>query len=118
MEVVKARALTARLSQRKQQIAVTLNHLESQRPEMEKLKDSKEAWARQRRRSLLNYLNRWYVREMNEINRALERVSKDKYGNCAFYEDICQANPSMREENLKLHFYVGPVWNPTNEDDD
>lgn len=41
-----------------------------------------------------------------------------KYGNCAFYEDICQANPSMREENLKLHFYVGPVWNPTNEDDD
>ena len=84
MEVVKARALTARLSQRKQQIAVTLNHLESQRSEMEKLKDSKEAWARQRRRSLLNYLNRWYVREMNEINRALERVSKDKYGNCAF----------------------------------
>ncbi len=83
MEVVKARALTARLSQRKQQIAVTLNHLESQRSEMEKIRDAKDAWARQRRRSLLNYLNRWYMREMNEINRALERVSKDKYGNCA-----------------------------------
>ena len=40
-----------------------------------------------------------------------------KYGNCAFYEDICSSNPSMREENLKLHFYVGPEWNPTNDDD-
>ncbi|MDH3444671.1 MAG: hypothetical protein OEN50_12140 [Deltaproteobacteria bacterium] len=83
MEIGKARALTARLSQRKQQIAVTLSHVESQRSEMEKIKDRQDAWTRQRRRSLLNYLNRWYVREINEINRALERVSKDKYGSCA-----------------------------------
>jgi len=41
-----------------------------------------------------------------------------KYGNCAFYEDVCSANPNMREENLKLHFYVGPVWDPTNEEDE
>lgn len=40
-----------------------------------------------------------------------------KYGNCAFYEDVCSANPSMREENLRLHFYVGPEWNPTNDED-
>lgn len=83
MEIVKARALAARLSRRKQQIAVTLSHLESERSEIEKNTEWKDAWARQRRKSLLNYLNRWYAKEINEINRALERVSKDNYGSCA-----------------------------------
>jgi len=41
-----------------------------------------------------------------------------KYGNCAFYEDVCSGDPGMREENIKLHFYVGPEWNPTNDDED
>lgn len=40
-----------------------------------------------------------------------------KYGNCAFYENVCKDNPSMREENLKLNFYVGPQWDPTNDED-
>lgn len=39
-----------------------------------------------------------------------------KFGNCAFI-DVCQADPGMREEEIKLHFFVGPEWNPTNEDD-
>lgn len=39
-----------------------------------------------------------------------------KYGNCNFVE-VCQSDPGMREEELKLHFTVGPQWNPTNEDD-
>ena len=38
-----------------------------------------------------------------------------KYGNCPFI-DVCQSDPGMREEELKLHFTVGPTWNPTNED--
>lgn len=41
-----------------------------------------------------------------------------KYGNCAFYEDICQADPEMRESNLKMHFVVGPEWNPTNDEEE
>lgn len=40
-----------------------------------------------------------------------------KYGNCSFYENVCSQDPGMREENLKLHFIVGPTWNPTNDDD-
>jgi RNA polymerase-binding transcription factor DksA len=83
MEVVKVRALAARLSRRKQQIAVTLNHLKLERFEVEKNTEWKDAVARQRRRNLLNYLNGWYVREMNEVDRALQRVSKNKYGTCA-----------------------------------
>lgn len=39
-----------------------------------------------------------------------------KYGNCAFI-GVCESDPGMREEELKLHFTVGPTWNPTNEED-
>lgn len=39
-----------------------------------------------------------------------------KYGLCAFNQ-ICSANPDMREEELKLNFKVGEPWNPTNEDE-
>lgn len=92
MELVKARALAARLSQRKQQIALTLNHLEFERSEVEKNTEWKDALARQRRRNLLNYLNRWYVREMSEIERALERVSKNKYGACANCSCVIEAD--------------------------
>lgn len=41
-----------------------------------------------------------------------------KYGNCAFYEDVCSHDPGMREQQLKAHFMIGPVWNPSNEDED
>lgn len=41
-----------------------------------------------------------------------------KYGNCAFYEHVCSADPGMREENIKQHFMVGPTWNPTNDEDE
>jgi len=37
-----------------------------------------------------------------------------KYGDCMFMK-ICESDPGMREEELKLHFIVGPEWNPTNE---
>lgn len=40
-----------------------------------------------------------------------------KYGNCNFV-DVCTSDPGMREEELKLHFIVGPTWNPVNEDSD
>jgi len=38
-----------------------------------------------------------------------------KYGKCQFY-DVCEANPSMREELLQLNFVKTEVWNPVNED--
>jgi len=41
---------------------------------------------------------------------------ESKYGNCVFMK-VCQSDPIMREEELKLYFKVGPEWNPTNEDE-
>lgn len=39
-----------------------------------------------------------------------------KYGNCAFLP-VCEANPDMRETEIKRLFVIGPEWNPTNDDD-
>ena len=39
-----------------------------------------------------------------------------KYGNCAFL-GVCEADPSMGEEELKLNFMVGPSWDITNDED-
>lgn len=41
-----------------------------------------------------------------------------KYGNCPYYRNVCSADPSMRDFNLKKEFMVGPEWNPTNDEED
>ena len=41
---------------------------------------------------------------------------ENKYGNCPFV-DVCKADRNMRAEELKLKFYRGPEWNPTNDSD-
>jgi hypothetical protein len=41
-----------------------------------------------------------------------------KYGDCRYYEHVCSANPDDREAGLRQHFMVGPVWNPTNDEDE
>lgn len=40
-----------------------------------------------------------------------------KYGNCAF-DPVCDSDPNMRESEIKRLFFVGPSWNPTNDDED
>ena len=92
MEVAKARVLAKRLTHRKEQISVTLRHLQSERSELENNTEWQDVWAHQRRKSLLNYLKRWYDREMNEINRALERVSRNRYGICGSCNGTIEAD--------------------------
>ncbi len=38
---------------------------------------------------------------------------ENKYGFCAF-KGVCEANPTMREEELRLHFVKGAKWDVTN----
>jgi hypothetical protein len=41
---------------------------------------------------------------------------KGQYGKCGFYE-VCESDPDMRGEVLRLNFYKGPEWNPQNQDE-
>jgi len=38
-----------------------------------------------------------------------------KFGKCEYYEHICSVNRNMRTENVKLHFTMGRVWDPTDD---
>lgn len=40
-----------------------------------------------------------------------------KYGNCSFIT-VCESDPEMREEEIKIHFKVGQPWNISNEEND
>jgi hypothetical protein len=40
-----------------------------------------------------------------------------KFGKCNFLK-VCESDPAMREEEIKKLFFVGPEWNPTNDDSD
>lgn len=42
---------------------------------------------------------------------------ESKYGPCAF-KSVCESDPEMREEELKLQFLVGPKWNPTSVEEE
>lgn len=42
---------------------------------------------------------------------------ENKYGNCTFI-GVCEADPEERERELKLNFYVGDDWNPTNDEEE
>lgn len=39
-----------------------------------------------------------------------------KFGFCQ-YKEVCESNPDMRSDVLKLNFIRGPVWNPQNAED-
>lgn len=42
---------------------------------------------------------------------------ENKYGNCPFI-DACEADPQMRETELRMKFIAGPAWNPANTTDE
>jgi PD-(D/E)XK nuclease superfamily len=41
-----------------------------------------------------------------------------KYGVCMYYQDVCNLDRKMREDSIRAKFFVGPEWNPTNEEND
>jgi len=42
---------------------------------------------------------------------------ESKFGKCDFYE-VCESDPDMRNEVIKLNFYRGDEWNPVNTTND
>jgi DnaK suppressor protein len=70
------------LAKRRQQLAMSLRHVEKERNEAEENTDWLDRAAYDSRIALLDRLTEWYTKEIDEIYRALDRVKQSKYGIC------------------------------------
>jgi RNA polymerase-binding transcription factor DksA len=105
-----------RLKKRRDEIMMTLRHLEKEQRGVEDNKDWVDRAAFESRVGLLDRLSEWYVKEMGQIDQALVRVAENKYGLClACHEAIeprrldpnpeaafCAACQGMREEVARV----------------
>ena len=70
------------LNKRRKQAAMTLQHIEKERNEAEANSDWLDRAAHESRIALLDRLSEWYVHEIEEIDKALDRLNKNTYGFC------------------------------------
>jgi RNA polymerase-binding transcription factor DksA len=82
MNTVSALNPWARLIKRRNEITVTLRHVESEQKNVEAKAATMDRDARASRLDLLRYLNDWYSREITQVNQALERLDRNDYGVC------------------------------------
>ena len=71
-----------RLSKRREHLVMTLRHLDREYQQVEQNTDWLDQAARENRVALLDRLNDWYLTELKQIDRALERIKGQKYGIC------------------------------------
>lgn len=82
MNRVDASSPWARLVKRRNEIAMTLRHVEGQQQDLEGKAASMDREAHASRLDLLRYLSDWYSREMNQVDQALMRFDGHNSGNC------------------------------------
>jgi DnaK suppressor protein len=75
-------AQVARLREREAQVVATLAYVEEQKREVEQNTEWKDAMTRQKRQELLDELNRWYATAIEQVQKALGRISDGQYGFC------------------------------------
>ena len=72
-----------KLHHRKEEIERTLRYLENERREVEDNTEWLDRAAYENRASLLNELSLWYRTEMQEVENALGRIKRNRYGLCS-----------------------------------
>ena len=70
------------LRKRREQILMTLQHIGKEQEEVEHNTDWIDQAAYQSRVNLLDRLNGWYRDEMQQIDKALDRIQRQQYGSC------------------------------------
>lgn len=70
------------LNKRRQQVALTLEHIDKERNEAEENTDWLDRAAYETRIALLNQLTEWYIHEIAAIDKALDRIKNNSYGLC------------------------------------
>lgn len=82
MDPIRTAKQLEKLSKRREQVAITLQHIEMERNEAEQNTDWLDQAAYESRIALLDRLSEWYIKEIDEIDKALDRVKQNKYGLC------------------------------------
>ena len=70
---------------------MTLRYLDRQYKEVEHNTEWLDQAAHENRTALLDRLNEWYVAELRQIDRALERIKTHGYGTCAACQEPIDA---------------------------
>jgi RNA polymerase-binding transcription factor DksA len=82
MDPIRTAKQIEHLTRRRQQVAMTLRHVEKERNEAEDNTEWLDRASYDTRIALLDRLSDWYTREIDEIDKALDRVKESKYGIC------------------------------------
>ena len=81
-----------RLQKRRDQVALTLGYIGKEQKEAEQNTDWLDQAAYKSRIALLDRLNEWYIDEMEEIDKAIDRVQKSTYGLCLACHNAIEAH--------------------------
>jgi DnaK suppressor protein len=71
-----------KLQKRRDEIATTLRYVDKEQKQVEENTEWLDRAAFESRVDLLGRLNEWYLTEMDQIDRALDRIKKNTYGLC------------------------------------
>ena len=81
-----------KLTKRRGQIMMTLRHLANEQRQVEQNTDWLDQAAYESRVNLLDRLRDWYTTEIGQIDKAIERIESNRYGQCvACYAAIEEA---------------------------
>jgi RNA polymerase-binding transcription factor DksA len=80
-EIMTGRQLD-KLTRRRNQIVMTLRHLANEQKEVEQNTDWLDQAAYESRVNLLDQLSDWYATEIEQVDRAIERIENNRYGYC------------------------------------
>lgn len=71
-----------KLRKRREQVVMTLQHIFNEQRQAEKNTDWLDQAAYESRIQLLDRLSNWYVTEIDQIDKALDRIRKSQFGRC------------------------------------
>lgn len=81
MDTVRTRTYMDRLVRRRDKIVARLTQLDGQRKQLDNVQWRDET-GQQPRRNLLNYLTNFHLKEIDEVDSALQRMAAGHYGLC------------------------------------
>jgi RNA polymerase-binding transcription factor DksA len=83
MDTIKIGRHVDQLRNRRDQVVMTLRHLEKEHTEVERNTDWLDQAAYESRVRFLDRVTSWYIAELDQIDKALARAESKNYGQCA-----------------------------------